>query len=171
MFSCEFCEISKNIFLTEHLRTTTSQEAIKFLSPCAEKNWYFFVALQQQKRKKRLIQLETVHKKTRFFNKDCFSKCDQIRSFQKNFFRCFLMEKHLMQSKKCLMKNWKDTEEILHWKLIFLYRDIGNWVDKVSNLNFSFWIIHWLLNNLFPLVSKILKQRFSFLEAATRSVL
>ena len=24
MFSCEFCEISKNTFFTEHLRTTTS---------------------------------------------------------------------------------------------------------------------------------------------------
>ena len=24
MFSCEFCEISKNIYFTEHLRTTAS---------------------------------------------------------------------------------------------------------------------------------------------------
>ena len=25
VFSCEFCEISKNIFLTEHLRATASE--------------------------------------------------------------------------------------------------------------------------------------------------
>ena len=29
MFSCEFCEISKNIFFTEHLRTTVSVSFIK----------------------------------------------------------------------------------------------------------------------------------------------
>ena len=30
VFFCEFCEISKNIFFTEHLRTTASVHSILF---------------------------------------------------------------------------------------------------------------------------------------------
>ena len=29
VFSCEFCEISKNTFFTEHLRTTASKEHLQ----------------------------------------------------------------------------------------------------------------------------------------------
>ena len=32
MFSCEFCEISKNNFLTKHLRTTASGKGPKYAS-------------------------------------------------------------------------------------------------------------------------------------------
>ena len=32
MFSCEFCEISKNTFFTEHLWTTASEEFKHFVS-------------------------------------------------------------------------------------------------------------------------------------------
>ena len=37
MFSCEFCEISKNTFVTEHLRTTTAENLLqnKIIFPLA----------------------------------------------------------------------------------------------------------------------------------------
>ena len=43
-----------------------------------------------KKRKKRLVQLETLHKKTRFFDKDCFSKCDSNSQFPEEFLQVFL---------------------------------------------------------------------------------
>ena len=33
LFSCEFCEISKNTFFTEHLRTTASKQNLKLFGP------------------------------------------------------------------------------------------------------------------------------------------
>ena len=60
MFSCEFCEISKNTFPTEHLQTTASEKKVlKFsdkiplvgavLLRCSYKNvfWKYVVNLQE----------------------------------------------------------------------------------------------------------------------------
>ena len=33
LYSCEFCEISKNTFFTEHLRTTASKQNFKLFGP------------------------------------------------------------------------------------------------------------------------------------------
>ena len=35
VFSCEFCEISKNIFFTEHLRTTASVICLHLAADCS----------------------------------------------------------------------------------------------------------------------------------------
>ena len=48
MFSCEFCEISKNTFLTEHLRATASFELTLEM---VEKRWFsnfFYCHLRDQ---------------------------------------------------------------------------------------------------------------------------
>ena len=39
VFSCEFCEISKNIFFTEHLRATASEESAFFKNHSVSKNF------------------------------------------------------------------------------------------------------------------------------------
>ena len=41
VFSCEFCEIFKNTFFTEHLRTTASETFMKFSKTCFPPNYHF----------------------------------------------------------------------------------------------------------------------------------
>ena len=44
VFSCDFCEISKNTFFTEHLRATASAFKMQFSSFCKSKYPKFFPA-------------------------------------------------------------------------------------------------------------------------------
>ena len=48
MFSCEFCEVSKNTFFTKHLRTTASILNTIVLSPLGSNHVTFFHFVQKQ---------------------------------------------------------------------------------------------------------------------------
>ena len=67
VFSCKFCEIFKNTFLTEHLQLTAS-----------EANALFFYSLECRYRKDHFCKINTAQK-MKFSINDLFSKCDQIR--------------------------------------------------------------------------------------------
>ena len=58
VFSCEFCEIFKNTFFTEHLRTTTSI-ILKILSHVFLEELMFFLFTPTKKRFPMLIQKPT----------------------------------------------------------------------------------------------------------------
>ena len=124
MFFCEFYEIFKNTFFTEHLWETSSEYTVKLQSwsnPLHKKMrlsiTHFFSKCNQ-------IRSFTAHK-MKFSIKDFFSKRDQIRSF----LRIWL---HLLN--KSLIKNVifcavfpadlvTFTEEIPNGKLHFLCSD------------------------------------------------